>query len=152
MKRRDALVKELETGGRLSARELASRLGVSKSTAVRDVAKLREAGVRIRLDRGGSAITGYEAAKRAVDRTLLGRRVLRVEYLTSKGVATAREVEPSVCLGGRGGHWYLVAWCRLREDVRVFRLDRITSAEVTDERFLEPGRARLAELTEAVGG
>ncbi|MDX3111001.1 WYL domain-containing protein, partial [Nonomuraea angiospora] len=32
------------------------------------------------------------------------------------------------------GFWYLVAWCRLRDDVRVFRLDRIAAATVTAER------------------
>ncbi|KAA9380851.1 WYL domain-containing protein [Microbispora cellulosiformans] len=152
MKRRDALVKELESGGCLPARELASRLGVSKSTVVRDVARLREAGVPIRLDQGGYALEGPDTVKRAIDRALRGRRVLRLEYVGTKGVATVRDVEPSVCIGGRGGHWYLVAWCRLREDVRVFRLDRISWAEVTGERFPEPGRDRLAELAEAAGG
>ncbi|WP_169984574.1 YafY family protein [Microbispora sp. H10836] len=152
MKRRDALVKELESGGCLSARELASRLGVSRSTVVRDVAKLREAGVPIRLDQGGYALAGPDSVKRAIDRALRGRHVLRLEYVNSKGAPTVRDVEPSICLGGRGGHWYLVAWCRLRDDVRVFRLDRISWAEVLEERFPEPGRDRLAELAEAVGG
>ncbi|ETK32219.1 helix-turn-helix transcriptional regulator [Microbispora sp. ATCC PTA-5024] len=152
MKRRDALVEELRSGSCLSARELASRLGVSKSTVVRDVAKLREAGVPIRIEQGGYSIAGPQAVKRAIDEALLRRRVLRVDYVNSKGVSTTRDVEPSICLGGRGGHWYLVAWCRLREDVRVFRLDRITSADVTSERFPEPGRERLGRIAEAVGG
>lgn len=152
MKRRDALVKELEAGGCLPARELATRLGVSKSTVVRDVARLREAGVPIRLDQGGYALAGPDTVKRAIDRALRGRHVLRLEYADGKGVPTVRDVEPSVCLGGRGGHWYLVAWCRLREDVRVFRLDRISWAEVTEEHFPEPGRDLLAELAEAAGG
>ena len=29
--------------------------------------------------------------------------------------------------------WYLVGWCRLRGAVRAFRLDRITTVEVTGE-------------------
>ncbi|MBP2706565.1 WYL domain-containing protein [Microbispora sp. RL4-1S] len=151
MERRDVLVQELRSGGSLSARELASRLGVSRSTVVRDVAKLREAGVPIRIAPGGYSIPGPEAVRQAVDRALLRREVLRIEYVNGKGVPTSREVEPSICLGGRGGHWYLVAWCRLREDVRVFRLDRISSAVPTGERFPEPGRDRLSRLAEAVG-
>ncbi|WP_405086282.1 helix-turn-helix transcriptional regulator [Microbispora sp. NBC_01389] len=89
---------------------------------------------------------------RAIDRALRGRHVLRLEYAGTKGVPTVRDVEPGICLGGRGGHWYLVAWCRLRADVRVFRLDRISRAEVTEERFPEPGRDHLADLAEAAGG
>jgi predicted DNA-binding transcriptional regulator YafY len=29
--------------------------------------------------------------------------------------------------------WYLVAWCRLREELRAFRLNRIVSAHDTGE-------------------
>ena len=119
---------------------------------MRDVARLREAGVPIRLDQGGYALAGPDSVKRAIDGALRGRHVLRLEYVNSKGAPTVRDVEPSICLGGRGGHWYLVAWCRLRDDVRVFRLDRISWAEALDERFPEPGRDRLAELAEAAGG
>ena len=31
--------------------------------------------------------------------------------------------------------WYLVAYCRLRDDVRTFRVDRIESLTLTDETF-----------------
>jgi predicted DNA-binding transcriptional regulator YafY len=152
MHRRDALLDELRVSGRLTARELATRLDVSTRTVVRDIATLRGQGVAIRLDPGGYTITEHDVVKRTVDQALLGRRVLRIEYGDGKGVVTSREVEPSICLGGRGGHWYLVAWCRLRDDVRVFRLDRIVSAAVSDERYPEPGRDRIAELAGAIVG
>jgi predicted DNA-binding transcriptional regulator YafY len=64
---------------------------------------------------------------------LLGvRRVLRIGYADRNGAVTRRDVEP---LGyvGKPDHWYLVAWCRLRQGVRVFRTDRITSVTVTAE-------------------
>lgn len=77
---------------------------------------------------------GSEGVSRAIEEALLRRRVLRLGYADAKGALTAREVEPGVFLGGRGGFWYLVAWCRLRDDVRVFRLDRIVEAAVTGER------------------
>jgi predicted DNA-binding transcriptional regulator YafY len=44
-----------------------------------------------------------------------------------------RFVEPGVFVGGSAGAWYPVAWCRLRDAVRVFRFDRIAAA-LTDER------------------
>jgi predicted DNA-binding transcriptional regulator YafY len=77
---------------------------------------------------------GGEGISRAIEEALLRRRVLRLDYADAKGALTSRDVEPGVFLGGRGGFWYLVAWCRLRDDVRVFRLDRIAAAAVTAER------------------
>ncbi len=63
---------------------------------------------------------------------LVTRRVLRIGYGDREGAETRREIEP---LGyvGKPDHWYLVAWCRLREEVRAFRTDRITSVSVTAE-------------------
>jgi len=60
-------------------------------------------------------------------------RVLRLTYRDRDGAATHRDVEP---LGSvvRDGCWYLVAWCRLRDGVRVFRGDRLLGVEVTEER------------------
>ncbi|MEU8249970.1 YafY family protein [Nonomuraea sp. NPDC048916] len=77
---------------------------------------------------------GAEGISRAIEDALQRRRVLRIDYTDAKGALTSRDVEPGVFLGGRGGFWYLVAWCRLRDDVRVFRLDRIAAAVVTAER------------------
>ena len=43
-----------------------------------------------------------------------------------------REVEP-VAFAGTRAHWYLMAWCRLRDGARAFRLDRIRTAVDTGE-------------------
>ncbi|WP_410614316.1 helix-turn-helix transcriptional regulator [Amycolatopsis sp. lyj-109] len=60
------------------------------------------------------------------------RRVLRIRYADRAGAVTRREIEP---LGyvGKPTHWYLVAWCRLRQEIRAFRTDRIISFTVTAE-------------------
>ena len=67
---------------------------------------------------------------RMVADALSARRVLRIGYGDREGAATMREIEP---LGyvGTATHWYLVAWCRLRDALRAFRTDRITSVSVT---------------------
>ncbi len=36
------------------------------------------------------------------------------------------------------GRWYAVGYCHLRQDTRVFRLDRIRALEVREERFTPP--------------
>ncbi|QHC65800.1 WYL domain-containing protein [Rathayibacter sp. VKM Ac-2759] len=74
----------------------------------------------------------HEAPREVADALRTGR-LLRIAYTDSAGAGTVREVEP---LGfvGKGGDWYLVAWCRLRDGLRAFRGDRIAEAELLDER------------------
>lgn len=60
-------------------------------------------------------------------------RVVRLRYLDAGGAESTRDVEPLGSIG-REGHWYLIAWCRLRDGVRAFRGDRMLSVEITDER------------------
>ena len=69
-------------------------------------------------------------------------QVLRISYTDRDGSATERDVEPMGFVG-KGGSWYLVAWCRLRDGLRAFRGDRITRAEPLVERA--PRRALRAE-------
>jgi len=45
-----------------------------------------------------------------------------------------RMVEP-LRVAAQDGAWYLVAWCHQARDERVFRLDRIASATVSEDRF-----------------
>jgi predicted DNA-binding transcriptional regulator YafY len=55
-----------------------------------------------------------------------GRRLL-IDYVDRGSSLTVREVEPHHVVLGPNGQ-YLTAWCALREEERVFRLDRIRSA------------------------
>jgi predicted DNA-binding transcriptional regulator YafY len=70
----------------------------------------------------------------AVQRGVAQRRVLRLTYRGRERAETARDVEPLgvVCYGGT---WNLVGWCRLRADVRHFRVDRIRTLMTLDEQF-----------------
>lgn len=63
-------------------------------------------------------------------------RRLRIRYL-SNGRETVREVD-TYGLVFRGGRWYAVGWCHLRQDVRVFRLDRVAEAAPVDGAFTRP--------------
>jgi predicted DNA-binding transcriptional regulator YafY len=55
---------------------------------------------------------------------------LRIRYIDVGGLETVREVDPQHVVVGPNGS-YLTAWCHLRGDDRVFRMDRITRAEPT---------------------
>jgi predicted DNA-binding transcriptional regulator YafY len=67
-----------------------------------------------------------------VKRALHARRVLSIRYRDRDDTRTTRRVDPQVLAHTRG-QWYLVAYCRLRQGVRWFRLDRIERATVTAE-------------------
>jgi predicted DNA-binding transcriptional regulator YafY len=70
-----------------------------------------------------------------IQQALVARRVLRMTYQgKARAGETAREVEP-LGVTYHGGGWYLVAWCRLRRDFRYFKLERLRTLEVLDERF-----------------
>ncbi|SEG14156.1 Predicted DNA-binding transcriptional regulator YafY, contains an HTH and WYL domains [Thermomonospora echinospora] len=109
----------------------ASRSALAKIVGAmpeRDAAAARELAGRVRLMRRADA----EPARipPPIEQAVLARRVLRIRYEDRDGVTTEREVEPIVVTGGPFG-WYLIGWCRLREDTRVFRLDRIRHAVLT---------------------
>ncbi|MDQ4051082.1 MAG: WYL domain-containing protein [Actinomycetota bacterium] len=55
-----------------------------------------------------------------------GRRLL-LDYTDIGGERTVREVDPHHVVLGPNGQ-YLTGWCHLRQDDRVFRMDRITAA------------------------
>lgn len=70
-----------------------------------------------------------------VQDALVTRKVLRVEYYANyRDSIDARDVEPLGMLY-YGDNWHLIAYCRLREDLRDFRVDRIRSIEATGETF-----------------
>ena len=75
-------------------------------------------------------------------------RLLEMAYRGGTGRSTVRMLEPHLLLLNYPT-WYLIAWDRGREAVRSFRLDRISSATVTETTFaLRP----LSVFDEAVAG
>ena len=61
------------------------------------------------------------------------RRTVRFDYYYPKG-EMRREVEPYF-VEFRWNGWYVFGWCRLREDFRRFRLNRLWNFALTDESF-----------------
>lgn len=61
-------------------------------------------------------------------RAVRDNQVLRIRYIDVGGIETDRQLEPQHVVVGPNGS-YLTAFCHLRGDDRVFRMDRITRAE-----------------------
>ena len=73
------------------------------------------------------------------------RSKLLLAYRDKAGAASERSVRPLGCFYW-GSVWTLAAWCETKGDFRSFRVDRIASITVLEERFKdEPGKA-LADL------
>jgi proteasome accessory factor C len=68
----------------------------------------------------------------------LAGRVVEIEYTSiGTGKTTTRRIEPWSVFSTMG-NWYVSGWCRLAVAERVFRIDRIRSAEATAETFDVP--------------
>lgn len=105
---------------------------------------------------GAAAATEREPTDLAIERlkTLLSaitsRRQTRMVYRAWSGELTERIVDPYhvVC---RVGRWYLVGYCHLRKDQRVFRLDHIQSIALLAGTFDPPAIDALAVVEQAIG-
>jgi predicted DNA-binding transcriptional regulator YafY len=74
-----------------------------------------------------------------VERAIEDRTRLRLAYEDETGRRTGRTVRP-LGLFFWGKVWTLVAWCELREDFRMFRVDRMASADPGESFRPEKGR------------
>lgn len=95
--------------------------------------RLRNA-IGVRLRRPEDAAEKRESLMPIQD-AIARRRCLAIEYNTAnRGALTRRVVEP-LGLAYYSRQWHLIAWCRLRQDARDFRLDRIGWWEVLEESY-----------------
>jgi predicted DNA-binding transcriptional regulator YafY len=61
--------------------------------------------------------------------------VMRINYFSAhNGRETSREIEPYHLVENRGA-WYCIAWCRLRDELRLFALHRVNLYFLTQEKF-----------------
>lgn len=65
------------------------------------------------------------------------RRRVALAYQAEAAQVTQRTVEP-YGLAAWWGEWYLVAYCCLRQDIRIFRLDRVQAVDTLAETFVRP--------------
>jgi len=68
-----------------------------------------------------------------IKRAIAARQVVRFDYYYAKG-ETVREVEPYF-IQFIWSAWYVFGWCRLREDFRRFKLNRLWNLALTDDSF-----------------
>ena len=90
---------------------------------------------------GGLAARNYRPWESAIHtlRQCIGERccVHLLYQPLARQEETDRVIEP-YALTFQWGLWYLVGFCRLRQDMRTFRVDRIKQVESLEERFSMP--------------
>lgn len=87
---------------------------------------------RFRLAAGDAVIAPRVLS--VVEDAVRTQTVVRITFTDRHGVTTRRAVEPAGFYA-TPDQWSLVAWCRVREAGRLFRLDRISRAQATRQAY-----------------
>lgn len=134
----------LSLGGRLMMRQSGGNLPQHANKALTKIEAILPAATREQIDALNAVIDFYTPERRydfeapqllTLIRAIQDKRVLRLSYHGRRtGEISEREVEPA-SLTYSNGMGYLAGYCRLRESQRNFRLDRIDTLSVLDERF-----------------
>jgi predicted DNA-binding transcriptional regulator YafY len=78
------------------------------------------------------------------------RQRVHIQYHPNQGEDTQRDFDP-YRLTYYQHRWYAVGYCHLRQDLRSFRLDRVTQINLIDQRFERPaGFDPLSHLMQAI--
>jgi predicted DNA-binding transcriptional regulator YafY len=93
------------------------------------------------LEIGSKPYKRYDQLRDVVDRisqATVDRRIVEIDYYTmSRKKKTRRKVAPYK-IWFFDGAFYLVGYCGLRKDIRIFALDRIKALQSTDKTFEMP--------------
>lgn len=104
-----------------------------------DAARARADQVAIHTIPFGGLNPETRAAVDALEKATEATRRVQLEYRDEAGAASRRIVRP-LGLWFWGKVWTLVAWCELRADFRMFRLDRIAQADILEPYTPIPGQ------------
>jgi proteasome accessory factor C len=126
----------------LHERDAVERALAKVESAAGGAAEVADA-VAVRVERSDRRLA---EARRALDQ---GRALHLSYYVAARDETTERDVDP-VQLRAVEGRWYLEAWCRRAEAMRLFRLDRIDALRVLDEPSRPPADARPRDLSGGV--
>lgn len=65
---------------------------------------------------------------------ILNKKLIEFVYYNSNGKETERIVEP-LQIWFKDKSWYLISYCRLKEDYRIFKIARIKEIKILEEHF-----------------
>jgi predicted DNA-binding transcriptional regulator YafY len=112
-----------------AGRSALTKLAGVMASAPKDTASRLVSHIRVAQGPGGGLV---DPVSNVIQRALIEALAVVLTYRDAEGRASSRVVEPAGVVGTHNG-WYLVGWCRTRQAVRSFRLDRISQVTLTDE-------------------
>ncbi len=108
--------------------------------------RVRAIDATVRLELAAPVAPDGNAALGVLSSAALAQQRVRLAYRAPDGTRSEREFDP-YGLAFRSGCWYVVGMCRVRSDLRSFRLDRIVEVEARPASFARPaGFDALAAL------
>jgi predicted DNA-binding transcriptional regulator YafY len=107
---------------------------VLPSAPRKTLSALRES---VALQVGGARTQADARLLRILSESAQSRRTASLRYRSADGTLTSRDFD---VYGNvfRGGRWYVVGHCHLRQGLRTLRLDRVAHAELRDRSFARP--------------
>jgi predicted DNA-binding transcriptional regulator YafY len=107
------------------------------------------------LEIGSKPYKRYDQLRDVVDRisqATVDRRIVEIDYYTmSRKKKTRRKVAPYK-IWFFDGAFYLVGYCGLRKDIRIFALDRIKALQSTDKTFEMPEDFKVENIMQTSFG
>jgi len=149
-------IEALVLGSRwVATRAADERLGLAASNALSKISTVLPAELRDSVDASTLLIVPGEPIASVVDLSAIrvairNEHMLRIAYRNADGTASERAIWP-FAIGFFDRVRIIAAWCELRQDYRSFRLDRISSMEVTGTRYPRRRAAMLKEWRQRQG-
>ena len=134
----DFMARHFDAEYRHAANSAVSKIEAVLSDTLREDVRYLQRSLRF----VGETPADHSEILQQVRRAVIQRRTVRFDYHARSGedisgTKTNRDANP-YALVNAGSRWYMIAYCHLREDVRGFRIDRISNVEVLRRAFARP--------------
>jgi predicted DNA-binding transcriptional regulator YafY len=145
----DEEIQALVAGAQWVSRQTDDALALAAQNAIAKIGSVLPAYMRPKLDDDALYI-GYRPGNasnfdlRPVRLAMREQRKVRIVYMDQAGAKSERIIWP-IMLGFVESRRFIAGWCELREDFRLFRVDRIAKAEFLNDRYQRSRRELVRE-------
>jgi len=134
----DFMARHFDAEYRSAANSAVSKIEAVLSDTLREDVRYLQRSLRF----VGETPADHSEILQQIRRAVIQRRTVRFDYHSRSGEdisgqKTNRDANP-YALVNAGNHWYMIAYCHLRNDVRGFRIDRISNVEILRRAFARP--------------
>ncbi len=143
-------IQALVAGAQWVGRQTDDALALAAQNAIAKIGSVLPADMRNKLDEDALYI-GHQRQEnvpafdlKLVRLAMREQRKMRIAYKDQAGSTSERTIWP-IMLGFVESRRFIAGWCELREDFRLFRVDRISQAEFLIDRYPGVRRALVKE-------